>query len=353
VTLLLLGAAGCLSQQARPTGEGEGSEGEGEGSEGEGEGEGSEGEGSEGEGEGSEGEGEGSEGEGSEGEGEGSEGEGSEGEGEGENICPLAVAQARTGSNEWGKYPDDAHPLVGHRHEAVSLTGVTSSDPDGEVWEWHWTLAERPPGSTAGLSDPDRSGVNLWLDAVGRYVLLLTVVDDGGLASCNQGRVVIEAEGERGLRVALTWHTPEDEDETDHGFSAGSDLDLHLLHPLGEWFDEPYDCFYGNSSPDWGRSADLGDDPRLEIDDTDGAGPELILFPAPEANRSYRVGVHYSNDFGFGASIATVKVYVDGEPSFERARRLPGSDYFWIVAEVAWPGGQVTTIDELLDQTPD
>ena len=52
------------------------------------------------------------------------------------------------------------------------------------------------------------------------------------------------------LAVQLTWHTPADPDETDN---FGSDLDLHFLHPNGDWWDIPWDIHWMNLHPDWGR----------------------------------------------------------------------------------------------------
>ena len=130
-------------------------------------------------------------------------------------------------------------------------------------------------------------------------------------------------------------------------------MDLHLLHPLGEWFQLPWDCFDGNANPDWGQAASPSDDPSVDRADSDGAGPEEINLDSPENNRVYRVGVHYRSDHGYGASFVTVRVYVQGVRRFELAnKRMPAADYFWDVAAIAWPGGHIQQIDNMLAAAP-
>ena len=55
-----------------------------------------------------------------------------------------------------------------------------------------------------------------------------------------------------------------------------------------------------NPSPNWGQLDSSEDDPQMLLDDTDGAGPEIIALPLPEDDTLYRVGVHYWNDHDFG-----------------------------------------------------
>ncbi len=73
------------------------------------------------------------------------------------------------------------------------------------------------------------------------------------------------------LRVVLAWD------------SDGSDLDLHVVAPDGGH------CFYGNRS--------LPDGSALDIDVTNGYGPEIYASPAPQKG-NYLVFVNY---YGAGA----------------------------------------------------
>ena len=166
---------------------------------------------------------------------------------------------------------------------------------------------------------------------------------------------------DRDIHIELTWSTPNDPDESDED---GSDVDLHLLHPSGEyWNDDLWDCYYANESPDWGDPGPEGN-PSLDIDDTTGAGPENINLDAPEDTDSlgapYRVGVHYysSEDFelgrDFGASEALIRVYLAGVLEGEYRRELPRAGNFWEVVAIFWTlqRTSVEEIDRLYDDIP-
>jgi hypothetical protein len=120
-----------------------------------------------------------------------------------------------------------------------------------------------------------------------------------------------------------------------------------------KWFDQPYDCFWFNSLPDWGPLGAEGD-PNVELDDTDGAGPEIISLDQPEDGLSYDVGVHCWSDHGYGASVATVKVFVGDNVIYEASSPdMVGLD-LWEVGSIAWPSGEFTPSDAFLEnyQTP-
>ena len=76
------------------------------------------------------------------------------------------------------------------------------------------------------------------------------------------------------------------------------------------------------------------DNPRLDLDDTSGRGPENINILAPAAGQSYRIGVNYYGDHGFGPSAVYVNVYC-----YDRLVQRFGpvtmrSDEFWKIADV-------------------
>ena len=159
------------------------------------------------------------------------------------------------------------------------------------------------------------------------------------------------------LYVELTWITPGDANPDDTGPGAGSDLDLHFAHPFansGEdldgdpgndpWFDNFFDVFWFNSNPNWG-SVDpfIEDDPEVVRDDTDGAGPEIIALDMPE-DITYRIGVHYWYDHGFGDSDAVVRVYIEGALVYTSPPVTLSSRDMWDVAEVVWPTRTVNPV---------
>ena len=167
-----------------------------------------------------------------------------------------------------------------------------------------------------------------------------------------------------GIHIELLWTTPNDPDETDEGPTAGADLDLHFTHPFAvsrdtngdgvpePWFDGQYDAFWFNPHPNWGSlDPAVDDDPRLDRDDTDGAGPENLNVQAPEA-ATYRIGVHAWSDHGYGPSYATVRVYVYGEPVFawEDVELLPCA--LWEVGALSWPSGTVAPQLDAAGQGP-
>ncbi len=128
----------------------------------------------------------------------------------------------------------------------------------------------------------------------------------------------------------------------------------HLLHPDGSgWFDQNLDCFFANcvgSHPDWGTTAEE-DDPRLDVDDVNGRGPENINVESPEeSGRPYRIGVHYFDDDGFGPSRVYLNIYcygvleqTIGPVTLARGNQgaYTGND-FWKVADISFADGACT-----------
>lgn len=188
-----------------------------------------------------------------------------------------------------------------------------------------WT-ATGPGGARARFApSPDAAAPTVRLDVVGTWTLALAVWDADGRPGCAVAQRVIEVlPPPSGVYIQLTWETPGDLDPTDRGPGAGSDLDLHVRHPLatGEdidgdglldgWFDQPFDVHWRNPRPDWGQLGDPSDDPRLTLDDTDGAGPEAVDLPRTAGDGVYTVGAQSWDDHGYGSSLATLAVWLDG-----------------------------------------
>ena len=169
-------------------------------------------------------------------------------------------------------------------------------------------------------------------DIAGEYTLRLRVQDDSGhSAECT---TLVRAVATEGLRVDIFWDT------------NGTDMDTHLLHPDARTWNSSLDCYYGNCIGGLSWSAPgQADDPRLDIDDVDGFGPENINIMTPAAG-TYRVGVHSYR----GDGRVTVRIYCGGSASTPRRTfgptRLSQSDLLWRVADVTIsPTGCV--IDEL------
>jgi hypothetical protein len=281
-----------------------------------------------------------------------------------ENECPAA----RVSFEEFVVEPLDV----------VTLNGDASTDPDandGRPIRYEWTVVQRPADSMSepveSFRDPMRPqdggpfddaatpSAQLFIDIAGEYLLDLVVTDRLGATApseaCPQpaARVRIVAEPLSDIHLQLLWDTPRDADQTD---DDGSDVDLHLVHPMArDWFDVLLDCSYTNPSPDWGIPHQTTDDPSLDIDDTNGGGPENINLDNPEDTGRlgglYRVGAHYfratRSNFGggsYGSSRVTVRVYLMGTLEYEQEQELQDTNDFWEVGSIVWTDEQKSFI---------
>ena len=261
------------------------------------------------------------------------------------NACPLAVADAA---------------VVGSTRYATEVSTIplkniqfrsSSSDSDGSVQRHEWNIVSAPPDSGSRLTPSNRvPDPNLFIDVAGEYIVELVVYDSLGLQSCEESRVTIIAEPDEAIHVQLSWDTPGDPDQLD---SFGTDLDLHYMRPGGTWNDRNYDIFWQNVTADWGSTNDPTDDPSLDIDDTDGKGPENINHDNPRSGASYSVGVYYYDDNGFGVSYATVRIYIEGSLKFERRDKYMQKERtFWDVATIVWPSKQIFARDQISQNFP-
>ncbi len=211
--------------------------------------------------------------------------------------------------------------------ETISLDGASSSDPSGYLpLSYEWTITTVPDGSLAGESLVTLTEEAVFTtDLAGVYEVELVVTNTVGLRSVPavwEGDAIPEEQ----LHVELTWNT------------TAADLDLHLLDTDGELFLDPGDCNWCNQSPSWGATG-RDDDPRLDIDDQFGLGPENINIDVP-ADGEYRIRVHYFTQNGDGDVAAHVAVYTYGLLAAEYDAVLT-RDKVWDVAYVRWPEGLV------------
>jgi hypothetical protein len=264
--------------------------------------------------------------------------------------------------------------------------------PNGEPMSRAVWAVRGPPGHSYDLTyDPDGLGLSFFADVTGSYTFTLTVFNEFGEDSCD---TVFNATTADVLRIELFWNP--DFEDGDDGVDC-SDLDLYLLRdppavgnsytyyrpspnePPGascHWrncatctvpytvgdgprerecrqflTDEALTCPEDGICPDpvldWYAAA-TDDDPRLDLDDVEGHGPENINVRTPRAG-SYRVGVHFFNPDNaaarncadFRESEAFVRVICAGRPVFESegvplvgnpGRSLDGQ--FWEVGDI-------------------
>lgn len=257
--------------------------------------------------------------------------------------CPAAVVKVAEGS--------EVVPQTNlHLQGSLSLSPI-----GGKVVKYLWTVTQ-PAGSNQPLL-PSATFPNptLTANAAGLYQFCLDVWDDQGVKSCKPkcAEVLVAPPQGQALHIELLWDTPTDPDQTDSGPAAGADLDLHFAHPLSSgtedidcdgkgdpWFDNLMDMFWFTPLPDWGAAYASADNPSLDLDDTDGAGPENLNLEAPEGTlaepAAYSVGVHYWSDHGYGPSTATVAIYLYGTLAVELKAKLKPLD-MWYVGKLTWP----------------
>lgn len=257
------------------------------------------------------------------------------------NACPQAVAEGRVSGSTAYSTNISAIPL-----QTIELRGTNSTDPDGSIASYAWSFLQRPVGSSAVLTPSDDvASPQLFVDLAGTYMLELQVIDDDGAVNCGTQAIVrINAVPDEDIHVQLVWDTPADANQND---SNGTDLDLHFLHPNGTWNSAPWDIYWLNPVADWGQAGPQ-DDPSLDIDDTDGAGPENINLQDPQAGLTYAVGAYYYSDNGYGPSYATIRIYIDGTLQYEyRDQFMETIATFWYAATISWPSGDVLGVNQV------
>lgn len=245
----------------------------------------------------------------------------------------------------------------------LTLDGSGSQGSAAPVTAWQWTV-QGPPGAATFPFVPSASAPapEFEVAIAGDHLFRLMVWDADGTPACGPAEWAVRAAPGPGLYVELVWDTPGDPDRYDRGPDAGTDLDLHLLHPFahgvgqdldgdGEpdgWFDVPFDACWFNPEPDWGEHGDPKalDDPVLARDDLDGVGPETIRLPEMEGDAIYTVGVHYWDDHGLGESLARVRIWLDGELRFDSEPAAMIDGWLWRVATVDASTGVVSAVTD-------
>ncbi len=271
------------------------------------------------------------------------------------NLAPLAVAV------ELRSRRTSVHI---NQNTPITVDGSDTTEPDGDPFTFAWSLVERPADSVAVPVSTTSPQVRVIADALGRYVVRLRATDVYGAFD--------EADVEllpRDLAVVLTWQATDDADNVDY--------DLHLVAPGGtlgdygtcpvdcadvdfcaEFSDEHVDscrsagldCAFANRSPEWGSSG-RADDPRLDVDDVGGSGPEVITLDAP-ADGSYRVSVHACRVGAAGD--ATITVFDQGTIIGTVGPQRLTADQVWLASVLVRGDGtwNVVSAPGIVDAAP-
>ncbi len=249
--------------------------------------------------------------------------------------CALAVAKVKQGQTV---IPQTLLELDG----TASVPAKNST-----IVKYKWTV-KQPVGSNQPLvPNADVANPTLQANVVGTYTFCLSVVASDGGKVCKDDCIDVYVFPSNAIHVELLWDTPADSNPAD---TQGSDVDMHFGHLPGKgpdldcdgqpdvWFDNSSDCFWFAKSPKWGPDdSKTGDDPTLDLDDTNGAGPENLNMDQPEIGMSYALGVHYWNDHKMGESLATVSVFIQGALVTKFAKTPINPADMWYVGKLNWP----------------
>ncbi|MGE0785419.1 MAG: hypothetical protein AB7S26_07015 [Sandaracinaceae bacterium] len=235
-------------------------------------------------------------------------------------------------------------PAVVTTTPLTPVTITANAVDDGSSLIWRWMITDLAPGSTAAPPVPPNAATTVFTpDIAGVYRLTVTATDEDGMSGMCTTRV--DAGNVDGLRIEMFWDTD------------STDMDLHLLNPMSTgWGGSGMGntCYFSNCTRgtlDWGGPG-ADDNPRLDIDDTTGFGPENINIRTPVPG-TYRVGVHAFR--GSGANRVTVRIYCGGSTTVPRQTFGPvaitdhgggsSSADLWRVADVTITASGCTIAD--------
>ncbi|MSP90745.1 MAG: choice-of-anchor D domain-containing protein [Myxococcales bacterium] len=277
-------------------------------------------------------------------------------------ACPVACLTLKNDAN--GQKVLAGKDVV--PQTPLTLDAACSSAPQGHVIDtWKWSVAQ-PQGSFSTFAPSAQAKVVKFQPNIsGKYTFSLDVTDDSKVSACKPAVFELNVIADDLIHVELTWDTPTDPNKTDTGKDktgawAGSDVDLHLAHPNaikaagqpdfdknGEpdpWFAPCDDAYWFNKLPKWGDLSDPEDDPRLDLDDYDGWGPENLNIKAPEPGLAYFVGVYYASDNQYGLSTPRVRVYLDHKSVADLDKTGPAmkTGDLWCVARISWNPNKIT-----------
>jgi hypothetical protein len=267
-------------------------------------------------------------------------------------LCPTAVGAVVPGT------------VVPYGTNLKLSSGASFAAPGRTVGKSQWSVSH-----SMGASSPGAVGTFIpsaffpapifESNLLGEYTFRLDVWDDQDLQSCVPWTTKVTVVTTQSFHVELTWRTPNDQDETDEGAEAGSNLDLHFAaldytsgsnyDGDGDGKDDPwfgsYDTFWFTPSPNWGTlNPAAADDPMMLRDHTDGGGPEAIAAGTLKAGQ-YGIAVHYWDDYGYGDAWAKVRVHAAGNLVLETEEVLLSMGDLWNVATVQFPALTVTPLE--------
>ena len=92
-----------------------------------------------------------------------------------------------------------------------------------------------------------------------------------------------------------------------------TDVDLRFT-----WSGGP-ECYFANKTPIWGTAATS---PRLDVDNTQGYGPENITIGGLPGPGTFKVWVKYYSDHSNGPTTVSAVIYENGVPRFSSSKTM-------------------------------
>ncbi|MBM4353309.1 MAG: hypothetical protein FJ109_05845 [Deltaproteobacteria bacterium] len=245
--------------------------------------------------------------------------------------CPTAIIKCDEGA-------EVEMQTVLHLHGEDSFRGCY-----GDVEKWQWEVEQPAESASVFLPSAEVPDPTFEVNVAGVYTFYLTAWDDHTEPSCFPATYEVVVLPDEAIWIEMTLHIPGYPDAVQPGTGWDGTPDLHLAHPLAQgpdidgdgaiepWFNDPYDCWWFNSSPDWGPPGTEGDPACM---------PGAVTFVSPESLQ-YRFGVHYQDE-GYGPACATVRVYIFSMLVFEIADVELHDCEVWEVGTIEWPSGKVS-----------
>lgn len=251
--------------------------------------------------------------------------------------CPVAVATLVDEGLQIE--PFDTVRLDG-RDSFTTAAGTRIATPDEGGFQW--TLLVRPVGSTAILASETNNRTEMLADLAGLYQVQLDVfaIDSSrpgnpSIKSCLPAIVDVDVKPSDDLLIQLVWDHPT------------ADLDLHMLNEDGTVFTHEGDCYFSNrqplapDQPGWSTNPD--ENPRLDVDDASGYGPENMNLKHPAPGSRWKVLVHYWNrqTADVPNTTAIVRVFAYGAQAIELQYNFESDEQMWEALEIVWGEGEL------------
>lgn len=252
--------------------------------------------------------------------------------------CPIAIAKLVDEGLQIE--PFDTVRIDGRESHAVAAGTFIPPPAEGG---YQWSLLVRPIGSTAVLASETNDRTELQVDLAGFYQVQLDVFaadttrpENNPIRSCLPATVDVNVIPSDDLHIQLVWDHPT------------ADFDLHVLKEGGTAFTHEGDCYFSNRDPlgpdtPGGWSLNPDENPRLDVDDSRGYGPENINIKHPAPGSKWTVLVHYwnkqTNDVPNANAI--LRLFVYGNQAIELQQDFVDDQQIWQAIEIVWGEGEL------------